>query len=86
VLRVNLTLTHAKQASPVWWGYSHLIAGAWHTTVQGRNQIRQHPGQEASLVSPCLNLRSLGSNCVLKKVLVTLFGLFGAPAVILRSA
>ena len=33
-----------------------------------------------SLAPACLNLRSLGSNCnILKKVLVTLLGLFGVP-------
>ena len=57
----------------MWWGYSHLIAGAWHATVQGRNEVRQRLGQEASLVPPCSNLRSLGSKCTaLKKVLVTM--------------
>ena len=67
-------------------GYSHLIASAWHTTRQGRNEVRQRPGQEASLAPPCSNLMSLGSKCtVFKKVLVTLFGLFGAPAVIRPS-
>jgi len=53
---------HAKQATPVWWRYSHLKAGAWHTSAQGRNEVRQRPGQEASLVPPCSNLRSLGSS------------------------
>jgi len=46
---------------------------------QGRNEARQHPGQEASLAPPCSNLRSFGSKCtVLKKVLGTLLGRFGA--------
>jgi len=46
--------------------------------VQERNEVRWRPGQEASLVPPCSNLRSFGSKCtVLKKVLVTLLGLLG---------
>ena len=50
---------------------------------QGRNEVRWCLGQEASLVSQCLNLRSFGSKCtVLKKVLVTLLGHFGALIVI----
>ena len=49
------------------------------TAQQGRNEVRWGPGQEASLAPPCSNLRCLGSKCiVLKKVLVTLLGLFGA--------
>jgi len=51
------------------------------------------PGQEASLASPCSNLRSFGSKfTVLKKVHVTLLRLFSAqcsdsasPAVIRRQ-
>jgi len=47
--------------------------------AQGRNEVRWRPGQEASLAPPCSNLRSFGSKCtMLKKVLVTLLGLFGA--------
>jgi len=85
-LTVGFRQPHAKQASPVWWRYSHLIPGAWLTTVQRRNEVRRRPGQEASLMPPCSNLKSLGSKCtVLKKVLVTLFELFGAPAVIRSS-
>ena len=62
---------------------------ALHYSVdQGRNEVRWRPGQEASLAPPCSNLRSFGSKCtVLKKVLVTLLGLFGTlrpPAVIRR--
>jgi len=54
--------------------------------LQERNEVRQRPGQEASLAPPCSNLRSLGSKCTaLKKVLVTLFGTFCAPAVIRLS-
>jgi len=53
---------------------------------QGRNKVRLRSGQEASLVPSCSNLRSLVSKCtVLKKVLVTLLGLFGAPIVIRRQ-
>ena len=47
--------------------------------LQGRNEVRWRPGQEASLAPQCSNLRSFGSKrTVLKKVLVTLLGLFGA--------
>ena len=47
---------------------------------RGRNEVKWHSGQEASLAPPCLNLRSFGSKCtVLKKVFVTLLGVFGAP-------
>jgi len=50
---------------------------------QGRNETRWRPGQEASLVPLCSNLRSFWNKyTVLKKVLVTLFGIFGAPLVI----
>jgi len=53
--------------------------------MQGRNEVRWRPGQEASLLPPFSNLRSLGSKCiVLKKILVKLLGLFGAPIVIRR--
>jgi len=53
--------------------------------LQGRNEVRWRPGQEASLAPPCLKLRSSGSKfTVLKKVLVTLLGLFGAPIVTWR--
>jgi len=46
---------------------------------QGRNEVRWCPGQEASLAPPCSNLMSFGSKCtVLKKVLLTLLGHFGA--------
>jgi len=54
--------------------------------LQGRNEVGWRPGHEASLAPSCLNLRSSGSkSTVLKKVLVTLLGLFGVPAVILRT-
>jgi len=55
------------------------------THEQGRNEVRCRPGKEASLASSCSNLRSFRSKfTVLKKVLVTLLGLFGAPIVIWR--
>jgi len=50
-----------------------------HGATQGCIEVRWHPGQEASLVPPCSNLRSFGSKCtVLKKTLATLLGVFGA--------
>jgi len=53
----------------------------YHT--QGCKEARWRPGQEARLAPPCSNLMSFGSKCtILKKVLTTLLGLFGAPAVI----
>jgi len=52
---------------------------------QGRNEVRWHSGQEASLASPCLKVRSFGSSyTVVKKVLVTFLGLCDDPAVIRR--
>jgi len=54
--------------------------------IQGCNEIRWRPGQEASLVPPCSNLRSFGSKCTaMKKVLMTLLGLFDDPAVNRRT-
>ena len=54
--------------------------------MQGRNEVRWRPGQEASLAPPSLNLNLFRSKfTVLKKVLVTLLGLFGARAVIRRQ-
>jgi len=48
--------------------------------TQKRNEARWRLGQEASLAPPCSSLMSFGSKCTaLKKVLVTLLGLFGAP-------
>ena len=45
--------------------------------IQGRNGVRGHPGQEASLAPLCWNLRPVGSKCtVLKRVFVALLGLF----------
>ena len=44
---------------------------------QGRKEVRWRPGQKPNLAPPCSNLRSFASKCtVLKKVLVTLLGLF----------
>jgi len=55
------------------------------TQIQGHNEVRWRPGQETSLAPPFSNLRPFGSKCtVLKKVLVTLLGLFGSSAVIRR--
>jgi len=52
---------------------------------QGCSKFKWRPVQEASLAPPSSNLRSFGSKCsVLKKVFVTLSGLFGAPIVIRR--
>ena len=46
---------------------------------QEHTEVRWCPGQETSLVPPCSNLRFFGSKCtVLKKVLATLLGGFGA--------
>jgi len=46
----------------------------------GRNEVTWRQGQEAGLAPPCSNLRSFGSKCtVLKKVFVTLLGLYGTP-------
>ena len=59
---------------------SNLKTYTHKTCIHGRNKVRWSPGQEASSVSLCSNLRSCGSKCtVLKKVLVTLLGLFGVP-------
>ena len=50
------------------------------TQIQGHNEVRWRPRQETSLAPSCSNLRSFESKCtVLKKVLVTLLGLFSAP-------
>ena len=46
---------------------------------QGRNEVRWRPGQEAGLASQCSNLPFASKCTVLKKVLVTLLGLSGAP-------
>jgi len=56
--------------------YSHVVA-------PGGNDIRRHSRQQASLAPPCSILRSFRSIfTLLKKLLVSLLGLFGAPAVI----
>jgi len=48
---------------------------------QRLTEVRWRPGQEASLAPPCSNLRFFGSKCTaLKKVFVTLLGVFGAPS------
>jgi len=48
-----------------------------------RNEVRWRPGQKASMAPPCSNLRFYGSKYTeLKKVLVTLLRLFGAPTLI----
>ena len=48
--------------------------------AKGVTRFWWRPGQKASLTPPCSKLRSFGSkNTVLKKVLVTLLGLFGVP-------
>jgi len=48
---------------------------------QGCNEVRLRPGQEASLASPCSNVRSFGRKfTVLKKVIVKLLGIFGGPS------
>ena len=53
--------------------------------MQGRNEVRWRPRQEASLAPPCSNLRSFRTKyTVLKKVPVTLSGHFGALTVIQR--
>jgi len=64
-----------------------LVAGAkrisLETWSQGRTEVRWGPGQETSLPPPCSKLRFYGNKCtVLKIVLATLLGLFGAPIVI----
>jgi len=50
------------------------------TFNQGRKKVRWRPGQVASVAPPYSNLRSFRSKCtVLKEVLVTSLGHFGAP-------
>jgi len=47
--------------------------------AQGSTEVKWRPGKETSLAHPCSNLRSFGRKCiVLKKVLATMLGLFGA--------
>jgi len=63
-----------------WCSISAKTVTSLYANKQGCNEVRWRPGQEAGSVPPCSNLRSFGSKCtVLKKVVVTLFGLFGAP-------
>ena len=52
--------------------------------VQGRNGVRWRPGQETSLAPPVWTSGLSEANLLLNEVLVTLLGLYGAPAVILR--
>ena len=67
------------QSSHHYWSYLKLVKFIQYS-CQGRNEVRWRPGQEASLAPPCSNLRSFGSKfTVLKTVIVTLLGLFGAP-------
>jgi len=64
------TTEHCTQHKKVWQSFIH----------PGRYEVRWRPGQEASLAPPCSNLRTFGSKCtVLKQVITTLLGLFGAP-------
>jgi len=50
---------------------------------QGHTEVRWRPGQERSLAPPFSNLRFFGSKCtVLKEVLATLLGLFGARGIV----
>jgi len=37
------------------------------TLAAGRNDVRWHSGQEASLVTPCSNLMSFGSKCTIEE-------------------
>jgi len=56
---------------------------ASRTTGQGRTEVGWRPGQETSLVPPRQQLRSFGSkSTVLKKVLATMLGLFGARGIV----
>ena len=51
------------------------------TYEQGRRGSMA-PGARSKFGAPCSNLRSFGSKCtLLKKVLVTLLGLFGVPRI-----
>jgi len=56
-----------------------IVQSQWAARA-AHNEVRWRPGQETSLAPPCSNLRSFESkSTVLKKVLVTLLGLFSAP-------
>jgi len=47
--------------------------------LQGRDEVKWRPEQEASFTLPCSNSMSIGSKgTVLKKILMTLSELFGA--------
>ena len=68
---------HVGNNNMIWMG---VIGRKVKSFSQGCNEVRWRPGHEASLAPPCSTLRSFGSKCtVLKKVLMTLLGLFGAP-------
>jgi len=50
---------------------------------QGRTEVKWRPGQETSLAPSCSKLKSIGRKCtVLKKILATLLGLFGARGIL----
>jgi len=58
------------------WPYNHFFNDRSRAVIW----LDVARGQDASLVLPCSNLSFFGSKCtVLKKVPVTLLGLFGAP-------
>jgi len=44
--------------------------------MQGRNEVRWRPGQEASLALPCSNLRSFGSKCTVEESTCEIDGTF----------
>ena len=76
------SLVKNKPALPLENEY-FLVLSTITTYEQGRSEVRWRPGQEASVAPPCVNLSSFGSKCtMLKKVLVTLLGLFGARGVV----
>ena len=52
----------------------------WQPWEKGRSEVRDRLDKENKLGVPCSNLRSFGSKRpVLKEVLATLPGFFGAP-------
>jgi len=59
--------------------------GLWFVgrSTTPRGVTRLDDGQEESLAAPCSNLMAFGSQCsVLKEVLMTLLGLFGARGIV----
>ena len=46
----------------VWWCPRRILY-----CMQGRNEVRWHPGQETSLASPCSNLRYFGSKSAVEE-------------------